>query len=85
MALKGPAFAMEEGLSADLDRVLDGHEVASAAIRRRKPRGAIDDAKLLSVVKEAKKQGLLEVADAVRVCSGCTLRQQDLEALTAAE
>jgi hypothetical protein len=84
MSLKGREFMMAPRDSEDLDRVLDGHEVSRSQEHRRKPRGAITRDKLMILVKEAKKRGLEGIADAMRVASGCALRQQDLESLTAA-
>ena len=81
--LRGPGVGISETESADLDRVLDGHEVISRRTQPRKPRGAVDDDKLDHLVKFLSDQGHEDLAEACIVASGCALRSQDIEQISA--
>jgi hypothetical protein len=75
-------MTMDPSEAADLDRILDGHAVLSAGDKG-PTRGAVDDSKLTQLVRAARDKGRQDLADACHAASGCALRNQDLQKMTA--
>ncbi len=82
MRLQGREHAMSADDAADLDNILDGHEVLRQGERPRTPRGAIDEKKLQSLVKAARQMSENDLADAFEVANGCALRGGSISNLT---
>jgi len=78
--------AITPAQSADLDRVLDGHQVECASRPGRKlPRGVVDETKLQQLLNEAERIGRPDLVAAIHVSNGCAFRSQDIESVEACD